>query len=160
MGARALHTAADDLESFLWVLVWSLIRIFKKLAANIHEDSIISRLERAFSSRSFIGILDRERLVKIHWKDRVFADLIEDWLHISLDSQVNIRKLEKRLLGLVDDRDAENGILDELDEHCKKVYEDFIQIGYNRLHTIRTKFPNWGEVMNANGNSSSRALNT
>ncbi|KAF8272963.1 hypothetical protein EI94DRAFT_1499358, partial [Lactarius quietus] len=26
-GCRALHTAVDDLESFLWVLVWSLVRI-------------------------------------------------------------------------------------------------------------------------------------
>ncbi|KAH9036686.1 hypothetical protein EDB84DRAFT_1268997 [Lactarius hengduanensis] len=25
----ALHTAADDLESFMWVLVWSLVHIFK-----------------------------------------------------------------------------------------------------------------------------------
>ncbi|KAH8981173.1 hypothetical protein EDB92DRAFT_1756331, partial [Lactarius akahatsu] len=28
----ALHTAADDLESFMWVLVWSLVHIFKKFA--------------------------------------------------------------------------------------------------------------------------------
>ncbi|KAH9066159.1 hypothetical protein EDB87DRAFT_1542454, partial [Lactarius vividus] len=30
--APALHTAADDLESFMWVLVWSLVHIFKKVA--------------------------------------------------------------------------------------------------------------------------------
>lgn len=29
LGDRILHTAMDDLESFLWVLVWSLTHILK-----------------------------------------------------------------------------------------------------------------------------------
>ncbi|KAH9083530.1 hypothetical protein EDB83DRAFT_2212655 [Lactarius deliciosus] len=32
LGRPALHTAVDDLESFLWVLVWSLVHTFKALA--------------------------------------------------------------------------------------------------------------------------------
>lgn len=28
----SLHTAVDDFESFLWVLVWSLVYIYKRFA--------------------------------------------------------------------------------------------------------------------------------
>ena len=83
MGNRALHTAADDLESVLWVLVWSLTCIFKEVAKISNEKSTILRLEVVFYSRRFDGILRRELLVEQSWNDEVFKNLIMDWLSIS-----------------------------------------------------------------------------
>ena len=62
---KALHTAADDLESFFWVLVWSLVYIFKKVATITNEDSIILRLEAALSGHMFNDILRRDTLIRL-----------------------------------------------------------------------------------------------
>jgi hypothetical protein len=43
--AQALHTAADDLESFLWVLIWSLNNIFKMVATITNKNSKVLQLE-------------------------------------------------------------------------------------------------------------------
>jgi hypothetical protein len=59
-------------------------------------------------------------------------------------------ELQHRLFAPLDDRDAE-GILDELDQHCEKVYEDYIRKGYEHLQTIRMSFRDWKEVMDCNG---------
>ena len=141
LGKRALHTAADDLESFLWVLVWTLIHIFKVVGILNNEGSLVHRLDLAFSSRRFAEIVRRELIVEGLWKDKVFKDLIMDWLTIAQESRRNVKRLEERLVDLVDSRDAENGILDELDEHCKEVYEQFIRQGFHHLRTIHMGFP-------------------
>ncbi|KAH9044431.1 hypothetical protein EDB85DRAFT_1854026 [Lactarius pseudohatsudake] len=56
-GEPAMHTAVDDLESFLWVLIWSLVYIFKKFATMTNLDSKIHRLGDALSSREFSEII-------------------------------------------------------------------------------------------------------
>ena len=50
MGMPGLHTAVDDLESFLWVLVWSLIHIFTKSAKTTDTHSINNQIMHAMSS--------------------------------------------------------------------------------------------------------------
>jgi hypothetical protein len=149
LGTQALHTAVDDLESFLWVLVWSLVHIFK-WAANIHnENSVIHRLERIFSSRDLPETLRKECITKRRWTDKVFLDLIQDWLMISEESRKVVEQLQTALL-TANDMDARESIFDELDEHCKEAYKDFIQAGYMRLRTIR-RFGCWEDVVAFNG---------
>jgi hypothetical protein len=147
---RALHTAADDLESFLWVLVWSLVCIFKVVTPITNRNAIILRLESAFSSHTFMGIKLRDDIARFHWKDKVFRGLIEDWLGIAQASRDVIGKQEEMLLS---SRDDENKTLDELDNHCEEVYEKFIRTGYEHLDTLRRRFSSWREVTECNGNS-------
>ncbi|KAH9159621.1 hypothetical protein EDB89DRAFT_1864685, partial [Lactarius sanguifluus] len=47
-GEPALHAAVDNLESFLWVLIWSIVYIFKKFVTMTNSDS---SLGGALSSR-------------------------------------------------------------------------------------------------------------
>ena len=75
-----------------------------------------------------------------------------DWLTTAQKSRKRVKRLEERLVDLVDNRDAENGILDELDEHCKEVYEQFIRQGFHHLRTIHMRFPTW-EVIRSSGDS-------
>lgn len=147
-GDEALHTAADDLESFLWVLIWSLVNIFKKVATINNRKSKILRLDAALSGSTFNEILRRETLIEISWHDKVFKHLIDDWLNISRRSRTTVVDCERRLLTLVD---AEKDIFDKLDKHCGAVYEEFIRTGYEHLKTIRRKYPTWNDVMDYNG---------
>jgi hypothetical protein len=150
-GDQALHTAADDLESFLWVLVWSLVNIFKKVATINNRYSKILRLDKALSGSNFDDILRRETLIEASWHDKVFKGLITDWLKISRHSRFTVLDYEMKLRTLKDDGDAEKDILDELDKHCGEVYEKFIRTGYEHLKTIRREYPTWRDVVDYDG---------
>ncbi|KAH8992032.1 hypothetical protein EDB92DRAFT_1816151 [Lactarius akahatsu] len=147
-----LHTAIDDLESFLWVLVWSLVCVFKKFANITNQNSRIHDLGRSLSSRSFLEIQSREASAK-KWKDKVFRDLIRDWLRISETSRTVVNDLQETLIELVNDGDtgdAQTRIFAELDKHCGMAYKEFIQSGYEHLQTIRA-FSNWRDVVDFDG---------
>ena len=45
-----VHTAVDDLESFLWVLVWALVHIFKKIGKTSDATKRTSQLSSHRSS--------------------------------------------------------------------------------------------------------------
>ncbi|KAH9048838.1 hypothetical protein EDB84DRAFT_1261915, partial [Lactarius hengduanensis] len=149
-----LHTAIDDLESFLWVLIWSLVRIFQTFA-NITKDSIIYDLGHSLSSRVFDHIQRRNQSAR-DWTDKVFNDLIQEWLNISDTFRIDVKKLQKTSTGLLvndsDTSDAQKRIFDELDERCGKAYKEFIQSGDRHLRTIRT-FSNWEDVVEFDGES-------
>ncbi|KAI9444821.1 hypothetical protein H4582DRAFT_853102 [Lactarius indigo] len=85
-GLPALHTAIGDLESFLWVLVWSLVHILKKFANITNETSIIHRIGHTLSSSLVSEVLTREHKMR-YWKDIVFGDLIRKWVEISETSR-------------------------------------------------------------------------
>ncbi len=152
MESPVLHTAVDDLESFLWVLVWTLIHIFKQVAIITNERAIILVLDHIFSSHHIMDLCaTRENGTKRAWPDHVFDGLIQDWLTISQQSQNDIYQLEAALLDLGDDdMESLKGILDDLDKCCRGVYKSFIEVGYNHLSQIR-KFSTWKEVVDFNG---------
>ncbi|KAH8997298.1 hypothetical protein EDB92DRAFT_1409468 [Lactarius akahatsu] len=143
-----LHTAADDLESFLWVLVWSLVQIFKERVTD--ELSVIHHTWNAFSGRSFPELLLKEPLTMAEWPDRVFCGLIQEWLGISQESRTIVTRLQEILLEQGSDMDTQEDIWDELDEHCRSIYKPFIQAGYKHLEEIK-KFPDWNAVVDFNG---------
>ncbi|KAH9061239.1 hypothetical protein EDB87DRAFT_1682669 [Lactarius vividus] len=125
-----LHMAVDDLESFLWVLVWSLVHILQRYK---NKNSIIHRLGNILPSRNYTDMFLKERLTKQEWTDKAFGGLIQDWQRISEASQGYVSELQKVLIRLVNDGgsdtgDAQEGIFDELNEHSRKVYR--------QLHTL------------------------
>jgi hypothetical protein len=134
--AQALHTAADDLESFLWVLIWSLNNIFKMFATITSKNSKVLQLEAILSSHTFFEILHRDLYIKTFWYDKVFKALINDWQKIAQKSQDIVLELQQRLFTSIGHRDAK-GILDELDKHCEEVYENYIQEGYEHFQHLQ-----------------------
>ena len=91
----ALHTVADDLESFLWVLVGSFVRIFRQYITN--PKSKMLSIDRALSSHNLTCILSKGSLVNHLWKDKVFSGLIQEWLGISVKYRKIVMQFEETL---------------------------------------------------------------
>lgn len=152
LGTCALHTAADDLESFLWVLVWSLAHILKRAVGETITDQIssINNLAEHLSSRFIPSILSRELTVMDEWKEKVFGGLLHDWLKISQKSRTVVAGLQVTLLRSLDDVKLREECLDLIDEHCIKVYQEFFRTGYEHFETIK-EHRDWEAVVNFNG---------
>ncbi|KAH9047876.1 hypothetical protein EDB84DRAFT_1263205, partial [Lactarius hengduanensis] len=151
----ALHTAVDDLESFLWVLVWSLVHTFKGLAKIPNKNSIIHRLGHILPNHNYGDMLLKELLTKEEWTDKAFGGLIQDWQRISETSRRYVSEHQMALIRLVKDGGNDTGvtqkrIFDELDEYSREVYKEFIQSGYRHLQTIR-EFSSWEDVVKFDG---------
>jgi hypothetical protein len=135
-----LHTAADDLESFLLVLVWSLVHIFKHTLTK--ESPEISYLADIFSSYRYSDIVAKESIIMDTWPDEVFKGLILEWLTIAQVSRVYLHKLEGTLSAL-ESMDAQ---WDSLEKYCGEVYLKYIKAGYRHLETIRS-YRDWEAVV-------------
>ncbi|KAH9028333.1 hypothetical protein EDB84DRAFT_1272308 [Lactarius hengduanensis] len=149
----ALHTAADDLESFMWVLVWSLVHIFKKVANITIESATINRLAHAFSSYDPSVIIGKGIILEL-WPDQVFGDLIREWLGISFDSRRFLAQVEKSLSASesTNDVDLQKRTWDGLEKYCGEVHNKFIRAGYAHLENIRG-YGDWEAVIDKNGGS-------
>ncbi|KAH9170046.1 hypothetical protein EDB89DRAFT_2072346 [Lactarius sanguifluus] len=147
----ALHTAADDLESFMWVLVWSLVHIFKKFARITIKSATINRLAHAFSSYDPSVIIGKGIILEL-WPDQVFGDLIREWLGISSDSRRFLAQVERSLSASEsrNDVDLQKRTWDGLEEYCGGVYIKFIRAGYAHLENIRG-YGDWEAVIDKNG---------
>ncbi|KAH8989963.1 hypothetical protein EDB92DRAFT_2115134 [Lactarius akahatsu] len=147
-----LHTAADDLESFMWVLVWLLVHIFKKFATITVDSATINRLARAFSSFDTGTVLTKEVILRL-WRDKVFRDLIREWRMISNDSGVFLTQVEETLSAAeLNDMDSQKREWDRIEKHCGEVYIKFIRAGYAHLENIRG-YGDWKAVIDKNGES-------
>ncbi|KAH9018200.1 hypothetical protein EDB83DRAFT_180246 [Lactarius deliciosus] len=147
----ALHTAADDLESFMWVLVWSLVHIFKKFATITVDSATINRLAHAFSSFNTGTVLTKGAILRL-WPDEVFGDLIREWRMISNDSYEFLMQVEKALSAAEsrNDMDSQKREWDRLEKHCGETYIKFIRAGYGHLENIRG-YGDWEAVIAENG---------
>jgi hypothetical protein len=153
LGHNALHTPVDDLESYLWVLVWSVTHILKWAAGAkmTNEKSIINQLAKCLSSRYIHEILAREDTLAYEWKETVFGGLLRDWLYISQRSRIKLNDLQDTLLlqdSLGNVAAREQG-LNCIEEHCVGVYKDFMKAGYKHYQTIRL-CEDWTKVVDLN----------
>ncbi|KAH9049709.1 hypothetical protein EDB84DRAFT_1452713 [Lactarius hengduanensis] len=146
----ALHTAVDDLESFLWVLVWSLVHIFKKSATITNKSAVINDLAGAFSSYRHRDVLSKYLTIRNEWPDEVFGGLIREWLMTCDDSRMILTKLERTLSKSINDADSQKRAWGELEKHCGEVYIKFIGAGYRHLKNIRT-YRDWKQVVDEGG---------
>ncbi|KAH9026023.1 hypothetical protein EDB84DRAFT_1273239 [Lactarius hengduanensis] len=144
----ALHTAADDLESFMWVLVWSLVHIFKKIATITVDSAMINRLADEFSGFDSTTVLSKGLTLRL-WRDKVFGDLIREWRMISDDSHEFLMQVEETVSAAESTDDMERE-WDGLEKYCGEVYIKFIRAGYAHLENIRG-YGDWEAVIATNG---------
>jgi hypothetical protein len=153
---HVLHTAVDDLESFIWVLVWSLIYILKGVADITNENSTVHLLTHYLSSRYIPNIRSREGTAMDYWPDRVFKDLLVTWLQIARKSRKQVDQLAENLLASEspdnsDPPDIEM-VLGDIEKYCRDVYKEYLQTGFKYLRTIEV-FSDWAAVVDHNGKS-------
>ena len=145
-GQPIVHTAIDDLESFLWVLVWVLVHILKEVGTT--SNSTIDQLAKRLSSYYIPDIMMRESTIKQRWKDVIFGGLVREWLAISQEASSVLEEHIGTDFGSGDGEDLQQRF-DWLEEHCRVVYTKFIQTGHKHLENIR-RYADWNAVVEAN----------
>ena len=143
-----IHTALDDLESFLWVLVWCIVQISKGIEGAKAANRGIERMLSAWSG-------DVERSINKYptaeqsWKDIVFGDLIEEWLGIFKKAKKETEQLTEDMSTMQIDDEEWVGACDKFESYCTDVYEVVLKSGFRHLGTIG-KYPDWDKVVAAN----------
>ena len=88
-----IHTAVDDLESFLWLLSWALVHILKEYGGK-HPD--ILYLENALSSKDMGSNLTKEYFIGRSWLNVAFGKLTQDWLKILTLARYEVKQFIDR----------------------------------------------------------------
>ena len=76
-----IHTALDDLESFLWVLIWGIVHASKDIEGAKTANPGIKRILSAWSGDLTCNI-SKQSAAENGWYDVVFGGLIRNWLGI------------------------------------------------------------------------------
>ena len=147
-----IHTAFDDLESFLWVLIWGIVHASKDIEGAKTAQKGIGRMLSMWSG-NLIDNLSKLSAAEYAWvDDAVFGGLIEDWLGIFRGAKRETRKLMKHLLTIpLDNQQGSEWSIacNKLKLYCTKAYEDVLKSGFDHLKGVG-KYSNWKEVVVAN----------
>jgi hypothetical protein len=147
-GEAVIHTALDDLESFLWLLIWGIVYASKDIEGATTANRGIPRMLAAWSgdmtsNTSKLFIADEV------WKDAVFGDLIREWL----DTFRRVRRENKRLTEQMSTMHVGSqkwhDICNELESYCNDIYKDVLESGFRHLEGVREYF-DWDKVVAAN----------
>ncbi|KAJ7083669.1 hypothetical protein B0H15DRAFT_418218 [Mycena belliarum] len=116
------HTALDDLESFIWVLVWECLHQGKSLDSLSNWD---------LKSLSQIRDLKKSFLSPLRF-------LLAQWAGIRLEGIIQMADLEEIRSGLsTDDSDAAAQVLDRMDVLCRKTGLEYVRAGLEHLQNLQ-----------------------
>jgi len=150
LGKPIIHTAIDDIESFLWVLIWGIVYASKDIAGAKDANEGIQLMLNAWSGVTESVAGAKFSATDVGWEDdTVFGDLIQEWLDTTRRAHKETRKLIKKMskMGL---KSLEwNRACSELDSYCKHVYKVVLESGFKHLEGVR-EYPDWDEVVAAN----------
>jgi hypothetical protein len=136
-----IQTAIDDLESFLWILVWVKVHtLTDNPKATTHNRGIQAFL------KAFAGDLPSQLAkgsVLDFWKDSVLGGLIREWSHIFREARIEVESYA--------DASTEPGWEQEesFESYCKTTYKAVLESGFRHLEGVR-KFSTWDDVVDAN----------
>jgi hypothetical protein len=144
---KIIHTALDDLESFLWLLIWGIVYASKDIegakAANLGIDLMLDAWSGdAKSNRSKLPTADE-------WKDAVFGDLIREWLGIVLRAHEENPRFKGDMANTNLGSQERNEVCDELESYCRGIYREVLETGFRHLDGVR-EYPDWDKVVAAN----------
>jgi hypothetical protein len=127
------HTAIDDLESFVWVLLWVLLERCRRRNEVLphpcrdwwtHLNSHNVRLQSTKDSIFFaLKVLLEEELGPI----MPFAQLISEWGELALEARIAVRKQAPTL------------------DFCKVYYEKYLKAGFSTLDRLPVTGGSWGK---------------
>ncbi|TFY51411.1 hypothetical protein EVG20_g11013 [Dentipellis fragilis] len=128
-----IHTAIDDLESFLWVLVWVIVHILDHFEDASGEYKAMKECLAA-SGQDAGTQLCKDGLLR-DWEDPVFPKLIDQWWRLSQRVAEELR--HSTCLGVIGDRNAGGAAreqaYDQLGALCMNTYEEYLKAGYEFL---------------------------
>ena len=145
-----IQTAVDDLESFLWLLIWVIVHILKdNTKATTHNIGIKVMLRTYSESASILSQRVKEMDVESYWADIVFQGIIQKWISIFRLARIDIQKLSQDLIETPLDSPQRGFVCSRLELYCMRIYNDVLNSGFEHLKDIR-KYSTWDEVVDAN----------
>ena len=150
---QIIHTALDDLESFLWVLVWGIVQSSKDIeGARANNPGIEDMLNAWVSNnRSRSMIVDDVT----NWKDAVFGDLIRKWLRTLKQAADDAVLLTEEMFAMPLGSQEWHEACNELESDCTRVYKEVLESGFRHLEDVRS-YSDWDKVVAANARKSVR----
>lgn len=143
-----MHTALDDLESFLWLLIWGIVRASKDIDGAKTSNRGIQSMLNAWSG-DVMSNMNKFLAAERNWRDAVFGDLIREWLDTFRKADKENRRFTEDMvimrLGSQEWDDACN----ELESYCKDIYKEVLESGFRYLEGVR-ECPNWNTLVAAN----------
>ena len=144
---KHIHTPLDDLESFLWLLIWGVVYASKDIdGSNINRG--INLMLKAWSGD--VG-LNRNKWLDLEdsWRDAVFGDLIAEWSvifrkarKVNIDFALDMKSMEPNS----QERDIK---CDELESYCKGIYREVLESGFKHLDDVKECI-DWNRAVAAN----------
>ena len=135
----AIHTVVDDLESFVWLLIWVIAHVLKdKERATKNNPGIKFILENWSGKETYMS---KWEIARKKWKDAVFGRFIRQWLKILDDAGAENDTRTKAVVAQPMGSSGWKGACDELETFCKKIHEEILKSGFEHLEEIK-KYPN------------------
>ena len=142
-----IHTALDDLESFLWLLIWGIVYASKDIEGAKTANPGIQRMLVAWLGDVTYNL--SKLPAADSWTDAVFGDLIREWLNTFRQARQVSKRVTKDMstkhLGSQEWDDA----CSELESYCKEFYEKVLESGFRYLEGVR-EYSDWDKVVAAN----------
>ena len=145
------HTALDDLESFLWLLVWCIVHLSKDIEGARANNRGINQMLRAWSG-DMMANRTRLQAMEDAWDDAVFGGLIREWLDTFIRAFNETKKFTKYLSTHEVNNERESRwtrTCDRLESFCKKTYEEILRSGFKHLEGVQS-YSDWEAVVAAN----------
>ena len=141
-----VHTAVDDLESFVWVLSWVLVHILKKYGC---KELFIRYMEQVLSSENLLQNIVKESIVDSQWPDEAFGNLLREWLGTLRSARRNIKKLRLDFSVSPPESISRGIACDGLELYCSRIYEKVLKSGFNHREEISSWYSRWEDVIRA-----------
>jgi hypothetical protein len=152
-GKAIIHTALDDLESFLWLLIWGIVYASKDIDGARDANEGIKLMLDTWSGNANSNIAKLGHA--LGWKGAVFGDLIREWLGIFLlarqENDLYAEEMSKEELGSPE----WTSICDDFKSYCKDIYGEVLESGFKHLNAVR-EYSDWKEVVAAKSRRSHR----
>jgi len=143
-----IHTAVDDLESFLWLLIWGIVYASKDIEGAMTANRGIQLMLDAWSgdvtsNRTKLSTAENNR------KDVVFGDLIREWLGTFRRASREDERLTEDMSFMGVGSQEWDDACSELESYCKNIYKKVLESGFRYLEGVR-EYSDWDKVVAAN----------
>jgi hypothetical protein len=149
-----IHTALDDLESFVWLLIWGIVHASKDIAGAKGANRGIQLMLDAWSgdvksNRTKLSTAENS------WDDAVFGDLIQEWLDTFRKARRENTLITRDMSTMRLGSQEWNNTCNRLESYCKGIYKNVLEAGFRHLEGIRD-YSDWDKVVAANDRKSKR----
>lgn len=145
---KIFHTALNDLESFLWVLIWGIVYASKDIKGTKAYNQEIKHMLLVWKANDGF----KHTIAHEFWSDSklnpVFGDLIQEWLMTSNQARIVANQVTEKMSTIQLGSQEWDEACNELESYCENIYREVLESGFRYLGRIREYF-DWDKVVRA-----------